>query len=177
MASSEILLHPVRLRIVQTFLGDRSLTTTQLASELDDVPAGSLYRHITLLAEAGVLKVAAERRVRGSVERTYTLAHNAASIGPAELAAMTPEQHSQAFMAFTAGLIADFDRYLAAGTPDFVGDGVGYSVNALWLTDAEFLEFTRDLAMVFQSRLTNEPVNGRKRRIAANVILPAPDRP
>jgi DNA-binding transcriptional ArsR family regulator len=174
MASSEILLHPVRLRIVQAFLGDRALTTTQIAAELDDVPAGSLYRHVALLTDAGILRVAAERRIRGSVERTYTLAQSAASIGPAELAAMTPEQHSQAFLAFTAGLLADFDRYLAAGEPDLVRDGVGYNVSAMWLTDGEFLEFARDLSMVFQPRLANAPAAGRKRRIVANVILPAP---
>ncbi|MCL3863294.1 helix-turn-helix domain-containing protein [Actinotalea sp. K2] len=177
MASSKVLLHPVRLRIVQAFLGDRALTTTQLAAELDDVPAGSLYRHIALLADAGVLRVAAERRVRGSVERTYTLAQAAASIGPEELAAMTPEQHGQAFVAFAGGLIASFDRYLAAGTPDLVRDGVGYSVNAMWLTDAEFVEFTRDLAKLVEARRVNEPARGRRRRIVANVILPAPDEP
>lgn len=175
MASSDILLHPVRLRIVQTFLGDRALTTSQLAAELDDVPAASLYRHVALLADAGVLRVAAERRIRGSLERTYTLAAAAASVGPAELAAMTPEQHKQAFLAFTAGLMADFDRYLAAGTPDLVRDGVGYSINAMWLTDAEFLEFARDLSMVFQPRLANAPGKGRTRRLSANVFLPAPD--
>ncbi|PJJ63290.1 helix-turn-helix domain-containing protein [Compostimonas suwonensis] len=177
MTSSEILLHPVRLRIVQAFLGDRALTTTQLAAELDDVPAGSLYRHVALLADAGILRVAAERRVRGSIERTYILAQAAASIGPAELATMTPEQHSRAFLAFTAGLLADFDRYLAAGTPDLVRDGVGYHVNAMWLTDAEFLEFARDLTTVFLPRLANGPAEGRKRRVIANVILPAPEKP
>jgi len=175
MASSEILLHPVRLRIVQAFLGDRALTTSQLAAELDDIPAASLYRHVSLLADAGILRVAAERRVRGSIERTYTLAAAAASISPTELAAMSPEQHSQAFLAFSAGLIADFDRYLGSGTPDLVRDGVGYTINAVWLTDAEFFEFARDLAMVFQPRLANAPAPGRTRRIVANVILPAPD--
>ncbi len=176
MASSETLLHPVRLRIVQTFLGDRALTTGQIAAELDDVPTASLYRHVALLAEAGVLRVAAERRIRGSVERTYTLAQAAASIGPAELAAMTPEQHSQGFLAFSAGLIANFDMYLASGTPDLIRDGVGYNMNAMWLTDAEFLEFARDLALLFRTRLAHGPGNGRKRRIVANVIIPAPER-
>src|ERR1700689_4133268 len=73
MASADLLLHPVRLRIVKAFLGDRALTTAQLAAELDDVPAGSLYRHIALLTKAGVLQVVAERRVRGAVERTYAM--------------------------------------------------------------------------------------------------------
>lgn len=174
MASSDLLLHPVRLRIIQAFLGDRSLTTAQLASELGDVPAGSLYRHVALLTKAGVLQVVAEHRVRGIVERTYTIRLAAAYLGAAEAAAMTPAEHKQAFMAFTAGLLADFDRYLAAGRPDLVRDGVGYSINAMWLTDAEFLEFARDLASVIQPRIANAPANGRKRRIAASVFLPAP---
>ena len=38
----------------------------------------------------------------------------AAHIQPGEAAAMTPEEHSRAVMAYVAGLLADFDRYLAA---------------------------------------------------------------
>src|SRR6266545_1576561 len=102
MARADLLLHPVRLRILKAFLGDRALTTTQLAAELDDVPAGSLYRHVALLTKAGILQVVAERRIRGAVERTYTLRLFAAQVGPAEAAAMTPEEHSQAFIAFVA---------------------------------------------------------------------------
>src|SRR6202161_2927169 len=88
MATADLLLHPVRLRIVKAFLNDRALTTSQLAAEIDDVPAGSLYRHVALLTKAGVLQVVAEQRVRGTVERTYTLRLLAARIGPQEVAAM-----------------------------------------------------------------------------------------
>ena len=94
MASADLLLHPVRLRIVKAFLGDRALTTSQLAAELATCPPGSLYRHVALLARAGVLQVVAERRVRGAVERTYTLRLFAAQIQPGEVAAMTPEEHA-----------------------------------------------------------------------------------
>jgi hypothetical protein len=73
MATADLLLHPVRLRIVEAFLGDRALTTLQLREELPDVPAGSLYRHVAKLVDAGVLSVVGERRVRGAVERTYVL--------------------------------------------------------------------------------------------------------
>src|SRR5215467_1711411 len=54
MASADLLLHPVRLRIVQAFLGDRALTTSALAGELADVPPASLYRHVAKLVRAGV---------------------------------------------------------------------------------------------------------------------------
>lgn len=110
MANAELLLHPVRLRILKAFLGDRALTTTQLAAELNDVPAGSLYRDVALLTKAGVLQVVAERRVRGAVERTYMLRILAAQVGLGEAAAMTTDERAQAFMAFVAGLLAEFDR-------------------------------------------------------------------
>jgi hypothetical protein len=177
MASAGLLLHPVRLRIVQAFLGDRALTTAQLAAELDDVPTGSLYRQIALLTNAGVLQVVAERHVRAVVERTYTLRILAARVGPAEAAAMTPEEHSRAFMAFVAGLLADFERYLAAGPPDFLRDGASYGASAMWLTDAEYAEFLQDVQTVVQPRLANPPGKGRRRRMVSSVFLPAPEEP
>jgi AcrR family transcriptional regulator len=179
MASADLLLHPVRLRIVKAFLGERALTTSQLSAELADVPPGSLYRHVALLAKAGVLQVVAERRVRGAVERTYMLRVFAARIAPDEARAMSAEQHSHAFMAYVAGMLADADRYLAAGQPDPARDGADYRVGALWLTDAEFADLLRDLVEVFQPRLANAPGDGRKRRMVYTVFLPAPeeDRP
>ncbi len=175
MASADLLLHPVRLRIVKAFLGDRALTTGQLAAEIDDVPAGSLYRHVARLTKGGVLQVVAERRIRGAVERTYTLRLLAAQVGPGEVAAMTPEAHSQAFTAFVAGLLNDFDGYLAAGTPDFDRDGVSYGAAAMWLADAEYADFLRDVRVLLQPKLANAPGKGRRRRMLFSVLLPGPE--
>jgi Helix-turn-helix domain len=171
MASADLLLHPVRLRIVQAFLGDRALTTTDLRSELPDVPPASLYRHVARLVEAGVLAIVAERRVRGALERTYTLRLSAAQLGPGEVAAMTPDEHRQAFMAFTAGLLGDFDRYLARADRDPARDGVGYRIAAMWLSDLEYFEFLRDLTVVTQTYMTKPPERGRRRRILGTVLL------
>jgi len=177
VASADLLLHPVRLRIVKAFLGDRALTTSQLGSELDDVPAGSLYRHVGLLTKAGVLQVVAERRVRGAVERTYMLRLVAAHVRSDEVAAMALDEHAQAFMAYVAGLLSDFDRYLASDHPDPGRDGAGYSVAAMWLTDAEFTDFLRDLGSIAEPRLANTPAKGRRRRMLYTVVLPAPEQP
>lgn len=174
MASADLLLHPVRLRIVKAFLGDRALTTGQLAAELDDVPAGSVYRHVALLTKAGILQVVAERRVRGTVERTYTLRMAAAQIQPGEARAMSFDEHAQAFMAYIAGLVGDFDRYLATSPADPIADGANYRVAAMWLSDAEFAEFLRDLVLLATPRMANAPGPGRRRRMMYNVFLPAP---
>jgi predicted DNA-binding transcriptional regulator YafY len=172
MASLDLLLHPVRLRIVQALLGNRTLTTAQLADELGDVPTGTLYRQIALLSQADVLQVASERPVRGAVERSYSLRVEATKIDPAELATMTTDEHANMFRAFVAGLLADYDRYLSSGIPDLIRDGAGYTIAGLWMSDAEFAEFARDLQQVFQSRLDNQPGEGRRRRIVASIIIP-----
>jgi hypothetical protein len=172
MTSADLLLHPVRLRIVQAFLGDRALTTTALKEELSDIPPTSLYRQVARLVDAGILMVVAERRVRGAVERTYVLRLSAASIDLDEVAAMTAEEHRQAFMAFVAGLLGDFDRYLAKGDIDLLHDQVAYSLAAMWLSDAEFAGLRRELARVLQPRLAYPPAPGRTRRILASVMLP-----
>ena len=66
----ELLAHPVRMRIVHALRG-RELTTGQLCELLPDVSKAMVYRHVEALATGEVLEVAAERRVRGAVERTF----------------------------------------------------------------------------------------------------------
>jgi DNA-binding transcriptional ArsR family regulator len=173
VASADLLLHPVRLRIVKAFLGDRALTTSELAAELSDVPPGSLYRHVARLTKAGVLQVVAERRVRGAVERTYTMRLAAARIAPGEARAMTLDEHEHAFTAYVAGLLADFERYITSEPADPVGDGASYNVAAMWLTDAEFMDLAREVGTAFAQRLANAPAKGRRRRMVYTVSLPA----
>jgi hypothetical protein len=173
MASADLLLHPVRLRIVKSFLGDRALTTSQLAAELDDVPPGSVYRHVARLVREEVLQVVAEQRVRGAVERTYMLRPAAAVIAPGELAAMTPADHTRAFMIFMAGVLDHFDRYIAIGPAEPEREA-GYRMAAMWLSDEEYAQFVLDLAAVIQPRIANGPRKGRRRRILYGIALPDP---
>lgn len=176
-SSADLLLHPVRLRIMQAFLGDRALTTSQLREELSDVPPASLYRHVARMVDAQVLQVVAERKVRGTTERTYVLRVAAAQISPGEIAAMSPDEHRQALMAFVAGLMADVDRYLRRPDVDPIRDKVSYRLAGMWLDDAEFDELLQDLARVLVPRAANGPRPGRRRRILASVMLLGDDAP
>lgn len=176
MTSAKLLLHPLRLRIVQAFLGDRTLTTSDLRAELPDVPVATLYRQTAALSDGGVLDVVHERRIRGAVERTYRLRPAAASIGAAEAAEMSTEEHRRAFMTFTAGLLADFDRYLDSGEVDLGRDLVGYRQVGMYLSDDELRDLLSDLAKVLGPRLTHQPGPGRRRRVLSTVLMPAEKR-
>ena len=174
MASAEFLLHPVRLRVVQALLGDRRLTTAGLHAELPEVPVASLYRQVAALVDGGVLEVAEERKVRGTVERTYRLRPVAASVGPEDAAELTAAEHRQAFLTFVAALLADFDRYLDRGDVDLGRDLVGYRQVALNLTDAEVAELTEELRAVVAPRLAHAPGDGRVRRVLTTILMPVP---
>jgi DNA-binding transcriptional ArsR family regulator len=80
--------------------GEIADDAAQLRDLLTDVPQATLYRHIAILVEAGFLAVASERRVRGTIERTYTLGERMAHVEQAELATLSDEQIRAGFLAF-----------------------------------------------------------------------------
>ncbi|XVQ86147.1 helix-turn-helix domain-containing protein [Microbispora siamensis] len=173
MTTAELLLHPIRLRIVQALLGERMLTTADLRAELPDVPPATLYRQVAALVEGEVLEVAAERKVRGTFERTYRLRTANANVSAEEAAGLGTEEHRQAFMTFVASLLADFDRYLTRDDIDLGRDGVGFRQAAMYLDDEEFQDFLRDLRAVLVPRLANQPARGRTRRILSTIVMPS----
>ncbi|MDT0164856.1 helix-turn-helix domain-containing protein [Actinotalea sp. AC32] len=172
---ADVVLHPVRLRIVQAFLGDRALTTGELRAALPDVATATLYRQVAAMVDGGVLEVADERRVRGAVERTYRLRAGAAYVDADAAAAMSPDDHRRAFLTFVAGLVGDLDRYLDAGDVDLARDGVGYRQHALYLTDDELTDLVADLRAVVLTRLEHRPDGHRTRRLFSTVLVPAGD--
>src|SRR5690606_14663651 len=103
----ELLLHPLRLRILQAMTG-HAMTTAELADLFDDVAAATVYRHVNTLLNAGVLTIVSERRVRGAVERTLALVEDAAQMDAEDAAQMSEEQHRQAFTVFLAHQAAEF---------------------------------------------------------------------
>ncbi|WIX98669.1 helix-turn-helix domain-containing protein [Amycolatopsis mongoliensis] len=173
MATLDLLLHPVRLRILRTFLDGHPATTTQLRERLPDIPHATMYRHVAALAAAGVLEVLDEKRIRGTVERRYRLSWSQAELTPADRAAMTTEDHRKTFTAFVGGLLADFDQYLTHDPADPTADGVTYQQAALWLTDAEMAELLATIREAVTTRLGQEPGSGRTRRMISLVTMPA----
>lgn len=167
----DLLLHPARLRIVQALVG-RPMTPRQLIEQLGDVAQATLYRHLNQLQDGGLVEVAAERPVRGVVERTYRIVAEAVSLGNEDLAGATADDHFRYFGTFVATLLADFAAYLESGGPDLEADRVGYRQVPLWLTDGEFDALVQDMGRAVQARLANGPGPGRRRRLLSTIVVP-----
>ncbi|WP_028921805.1 helix-turn-helix domain-containing protein [Pseudonocardia acaciae] len=171
----ELLLHPVRLRIVQAMHGGREHTTSELCARLPDVPKTTAYRHVALLAEGGVLEVAGEQRVRGAVERRYRLRTDRAVIDAEDAASMSLDDHRRAFAAAMAVLLAEFDAYLDRPVADPITDRVGYRQGVLWLDPDELTEMITRLREVFASTRDNKPAPGRRPYLVSPIFFPRAD--
>ncbi|CAM4320480.1 helix-turn-helix domain-containing protein [Nocardia ninae] len=165
---AELLHQPVRWRIVQALIG-RTLTTAQLAEQLPDVAATTLYRHVGVLVEAGVLTVVGERRIRGTVERTYAIGSGASDAGEG---GVDPDQLRTMFTVFVAGLAGDLDRYLSREEIAPERDGIAFRQTAVLLSDEGFTEFVTALGELLTRFAANEAAPGRTRRIVSTVLMP-----
>jgi DNA-binding transcriptional ArsR family regulator len=172
MDALELLAHPVRLRIVHAMRGGRILTTAELSARLPDVSQAMVYRHVDLLASAGILEVAQERRVRGAVERRYRLRPDRAAITSEAGAALLPDDHWRVFATALAVLTAEFRAYLDREGTDPARDLVGYRQHAVWLSRLELEQMITELRQVIAPRLANQPAPERAQYLLSPILFP-----
>ncbi|GAA2650240.1 helix-turn-helix domain-containing protein [Nonomuraea recticatena] len=172
-----LLLHPVRLRIVHAMSGERTRTTSDLCARLPDVPKTTVYRHVGLLADAGVLEVESEQRVHGAVERRYRLRREQAVIDRDAAASMSLDDHRHGFTAAMAALLAEFDAYLDRERADPTADSVSYRQFPLWLNQAELAELIGDITGAIVSKMHNKPAPDRSPHLLSTILFPTEEPP
>ncbi|MFI1917014.1 helix-turn-helix domain-containing protein [Nocardia sp. NPDC020380] len=177
MDPTELLLHPVRLRIIHALSGGRLRTAGELCERMPDIPRTSVYRHLGLLADGGMLEIADERRVRGAVERSYRLRPDRPTITPEAATTMTPDDHRQAFAAAMAVLISEFNAYLDRPHADPVADSVGYRQATLWLTPEELDTMLTGFRDLVTPLAANTPGADRKPYLISPILFPGEEPP
>lgn len=171
---ADVILHPVRLRIVQQ-LGGRDLTTSELRTALPDVSQATLYRHVAALVDAGVVAVADERRVRGAVERTLTLGDRMAHVDAPELRAMESGELRQSFLTFLAQLGRDFDRFVDAEDSAALRGYLGFGLVPLYVDADDLATLQHGLSQLIAPLLSDNG-DGKQRVMLSTTLLPDPGR-
>ena len=172
MATANLLLHPVRLRILQTLLGAGELTTAQLRERLPDVAAATMYRHVATLTKAGIIEVVRETPVRGTVERSYRVHPDEAVVDADARTAMTKDDHRSAFTVFTGAMMADFERYLAREDTEPSRENVLYRQGTVCVTDEEFAQLVEQLEAAVARFAAPPTEDGRTRHIINLALVP-----
>jgi DNA-binding transcriptional ArsR family regulator len=168
----ETVLHPVRLHILEVVYG-RQLTAKQIAQVVTDVPQTTLYRHLKLLVDSGHLTIAAERPIRGTVERVYAVGDSPRIVGPDEAGVLTTEDWMMACKAYIGSILGDFARYLHREGVDPVEDLVGMRKILVDMTRDEYLALIGELKATLTRAVAREAVPGSRRWVISLSMMPA----
>jgi len=167
----DLVIHPVRFRILQTLLVEEQ-STKQIAQQLRDVPASSLYRHLKILLEAGYIFVADTRIVQGIQEKIYRL-ERSPRLGTADLTGVTPDDHLRYFTIYLMTLLQAFAVYLeAAPELDLVGDNCGYTEAVVWASPKEFKGYIETINLSLLPLLQNQAGGDKIKQKIAIVTHP-----
>lgn len=168
---AKIIMNPVRIRIAQYLIIHEEGTTAQIGTYLSDVPQASLYRHMKILEDAGLIYVARENKKRGTLEKIFRLNQNNPFV--------TKEPGKEDFVQLIQGtlleLMGDFQRYLMKDDANPQKDMLSLTSSVLLLTDEEFMDFFQRLGEVYNSVLCNKADGKRKPRKLTFISSPAAD--
>jgi DNA-binding transcriptional ArsR family regulator len=170
LSVADVVMHPVRLRIIQQ-LGGRELTTAALREALPEVTPATLYRHVAALIEGGIVAVVGERKVRGAIERTLALGERVAQVDRDELQAMSEAQLRDAVLTVLGHVAEDFDRFLAAGDAG-LRDLFGVAQTMLYVNTDDLAQLQAGLVELLAPYREEQP--GRRRVTLTTALIPDP---
>jgi len=136
---NEIILNPVRMRIIQELSTRETITANELCERISDVPRTTMYRHINILIHNNILSVVSEKKVRGSLERTMAL--NITEITKHN----TIENGAQNAFGFLMSNYAKFHSYFSGENSNPAKDRIFLNNTVLMMSDMEFDQFIEEL--------------------------------
>lgn len=163
---NEIILNPVRMRIIQELSTRESITANELCEKISDIPRTTMYRHIKMLVDSNIISVLSEKKIRGSLERTMAL--NISEITKHN----TIENASENAFGFLMSNYGKFHRYFSSENPDPGKDKIFLNNTVLMMNDNEFDEFLIELKNLFL-KYSFEVSDERKARDISIISAPA----
>ena len=163
---NEIMLHPVRMRIVQQVGAGETMTAAELCEKISDVPRTTLYRHINILLDSRILSVVSEKKIRGSVERTLAL--NVGEIAKHN----TLENASQTALSILMSKYERLHRYFSGKEPNPGKDKIFLNNTVMMMDDEEFDQFLEELRALLV-RYSFSAASGRRARDISVISAPA----
>lgn len=168
-----LILHPVRLRIIQTLVR-RERNTQHIAEALPDIPVSSLYRHLRLLLESGYIEIASTRSVNGIEEKTYRTSETKPPLlSDADFEGLTKDELAQAFSMLVGMILTSFQEYLdATPEPEWRRDRLGCAEFTFFATPDEYNKLWASVWTTLADAEKSPAAPGRLRRKVAVASYP-----
>ncbi|MDM5247244.1 MULTISPECIES: transcriptional regulator [unclassified Lysinibacillus] len=143
---AEVLMHPVRMKILQALNKEEGLSTLEMISVIKDVPQATLYRHIQILVDENIIKIVKERKVRSVTEKFYALNEGAAKLSKEDWTQLTIKQKLNYVSYYQLALLSQYQNYLnSLDEKESTEDFATFSLLDLTLTNDQFMNFENEL--------------------------------
>ena len=165
----EVSLNPIRIRALVLLSQNGQMSTAQLKEEMPDIPQATLYRHINALVKSNLIKVVQENRVRGSIERIYSVNNEVNMADP------TDDEILLIGYKLILSMMGELANYSKLDDRDAKKDMLAFQAAPLYLSDEEFMNFMTEIGPIFQKYFENKPEDGRVLRNIYTVVIPKKD--
>lgn len=172
MDSAKLIFNPARFRILQYIRFHGNARATDLIENMSDIPRATIYHHIKLLEDHGIICVVKENKIRGTVERTYALKNESVFMDADRPVALSTAFHLESMQ--------EMNAYFENKENDNQKDNVFFSSVMLNVTEQEYTALLKAVADAINPYVDQEPAEGRSIRklsiISAPPVQDKPDR-
>lgn len=171
----EILMHPVRLKICQALLRNKEtgLTPLEMVKILKDVPQATLYRHIQVMVDSGIVSVIKEKKVKSVSEKYYALNEDEIRIDGKEWGKVSSEEKLDYISYYQLLLMTQYQNYLEKlEEQNCQEDRSTFSVVELKIDEEHFTQFQNELneLMIKYYHTKSTEIDSPVRTIAITII-------
>jgi|SRR5690625_2803975 len=174
---ADILLHPVRMKIIRTLMKNNKhgLTPLKMANIIGDVSQATLYRHIQQLAEADIIRVLKEKKVRAVTEKYYVVNMEQATFNQEEWEDYLIPEKLNYYSYYQLSLYNLYENYLHKIEKEEKSDAATLSMIDLYLNEPTFQAFQQelnDLVMKYHTKSIEHPQENKTSRSIGITIIP-----
>ncbi|GKX27773.1 transcriptional regulator [Vallitalea longa] len=156
MNIEKLILNPARLRILQFILSNERTTVSSIMETLTDIPRATIYHHMKLLDENGLIQVVEEKRVRNTIEKVYAM-NKQNNI-------LEHDNPSKLATGFFMELLQELQFYLSKSDTDCVQDKVFFNTALIAVTDEEYDVLLKEIKDILEMYIKNKMTPERKLR-------------
>lgn len=171
----EVLMHPVRMKIAQVLMRNKEegLTPLEMVKIIKNVPQATLYRHIQIMLDSGVIRIIKEKKVKSVSEKYYALNEIEARLSIEDWKKASSEKKLDYVSYYQLSLLTQYQSYLnKLEQQNCQEDGATFSLVELKMNEEHFKHFQNELneLMTKYYHATNKELDAPVRTIAVTII-------
>lgn len=174
---ADILLHPVRMKIIRTLLAhnEEGFSPLEMTQKIQDVSQATLYRHIQKLADAEIIRIVKSEKKRAVTENYYTVNMQEVQLDPKEWNTYSIEEKLNYYSYYQFSLLNQYQTYLNKIESENMIDLSTLSMIDLNLDNHTLKNFQDDLQalmMKYYKQSKETAINEAEMRTIGITIIP-----